>query len=176
MFDERELIKQCLTGNRLAEKQLYDKYSALFFGICLRYSNSREEAEDMLVTGFTNIFLNLSAYSFRGSFEGWMKRIIVHNAIDYIRKHREEANLSENLAVEAGDYAADNVFRHMTAKDIVKAIQRLPQTYRSVFNLYAIEGYAHKEIAEILDMNESTVRVYFSKAKKILQKLLKDYR
>ncbi len=175
MYDEKRLIEQCLSGDRKAEKQLYDTYSALFFGICLRYTDKREEAEDMLITGFTQIFLHLSEYQAKGSFEGWMKRIVIHNAIDYVRKRKYDGEAWEDIP--ESDSPSHNATMHrMEAADVMQAIQSLPPLLRTIFNLYAVEGYAHREIAQLLEMNESTVRAYFSKAKKQLQELLSEYR
>lgn len=172
MRDEQKLIEQCLSGDRRAEKQLYDTYSALFFGICLRYAACREEAEDMLVTGFTRIFANLSTYRMNGSFEGWMKRIIVNNAIDQLRSRRE----SESLPPDAAPAVPNSGLQKLEARDVMACIRQLPDLLRTIFNLHAVEGFSHKEIAGMLQMNESSVRVYFFKAKKQLQEMLKDYR
>lgn len=173
MFDEKELIVQCQAGNRKAEKQLFDTYSSLFMGICMRYADSEAEAEDMLISGFTKIFTSLGTYQSFGSFEGWMKNIIVHNAIDLIRS-RPRWNLSEDVVLQepSGTSEIHSVF---AKEDLVKAIRQLPLMQRSIFNLYIVEGFAHKEIAQMLEMNESTVRVYYSKAKKSLKEILKDY-
>lgn len=172
MRDEQKLITQCLSGDRRAEKQLYDTYSALFFGICLRYAEHREEAEDMLVTGFTRIFAKLSTYKMNGSFEGWMKRIMVNNAIDYVRSRQTK----ETLPLDEAEAVPDNGLQKLEAKDVLTCIQQLPPKLRTIFNLFAVEGFSHREIAQMLQMNESSVRVYFFKAKKQLQELLKDYR
>ena len=180
MFDQEELILQCVAGNRKAEKQLFDSYSPLFFGICMRYADSEEEAEDMLVSGFTKIFTRLESYRGAGSLEGWMKNIVVNNAVDWLRTHPrisplEAVPADEGLPLTDVSEYSDASWQ-VEKKDIVKAIRSLPMPQRSIFNLYAIEGFAHKEIAQMLDMSESTVRVYFSKARKYLQEMLKDYR
>lgn len=172
MRDEQKLIKQCLSGDRRAEKQLYDTYSALFFGICLRYARHREEAEDMLVTGFTRIFAKLSTYRMNGSFEGWMKRIIINNAIDHVRNRQE----NETLSSDDVSSVPNNGLQKLEARDVLACIQRLPVLQRTIFNLHAVEGFPHREIAGMLQMNESSVRVYFFKAKKQLQKMLTDDR
>lgn len=172
MRDEQKLIEQCLSGDRRAEKQLYDTYSALFFGICLRYAECREEAEDMLVTGFTRIFANLSTYRKNGSFEGWMKRIIVNNAIDHVRRRQE----NEAISMDKVPAVPNNGQQRLESEDVLACIQRLPALWRTIFNLFAVEGFSHKEIAGMLQLNESSVRVYFFKAKKQLQEMLKDYR
>ena len=174
MYDEKELIRECLSGNRLAEKQLDERYSALFFGICLRYADCREEAEDLLVSGFTMIFEHLPEFRHEGSFEGWMKRIIVHNAIDCLRKrHNHTAERIDEESLETG-ISADSALQRLEAREALEAIRKLPATLRTIFNLYAVEGFTHKEIARKLNMNETTVRVYFQRARTMLQKLLSE--
>jgi len=175
MYDEKELIRQCLSGNRRAEKQLYDLHSARMFGLCLRYANCREEAEDMLVSGFTRIFQRLSEYGNRGSFEGWMKRVMVRNAIDMVRKRQTMVPEEMDRLPAARDKAADGgIQQKLEAMDAMKALQQLPSEYRTIFNLFVIEGCPHKEIARITGINLSTVRVYYSRAKKMLQELLEE--
>ena len=175
MYDEKTLIRECIAGNRRAEKQLYDKYSALFMGICLRYADSREEAEDMLVSGFMRIFTHLSDYEGKGSFEGWMKRLMVSQAVDEMRKRKPQPEpLTEAQAVAEGDGILQPLAR-LQARDVVEALRHLPETQRSVFSLSVIDGYAHREIARMLSITEGAVRVYLHKAKRKLQVLLKEY-
>ena len=175
MYDEKELIKECICGNRLAEKQLYEQYSARFFGICLRYAESREEAEDLLVSGFTLIFKHLSEFRADGSFEGWMKRIIINHAIDGVRsRHTPETQPMEGLQV-AEEQSEKQILQRIDARQVMAAIRQLPPVLRTVFNLHAIEGYAHKEIARKLGIKESSARAYLSKAKDILQKTLTEF-
>ena len=175
MYDEKELIRECICGNRLAEKQLYEQYSARFFGICLRYAESREEAEDMLVGGFTMIFKRLSDFRADGSFEGWMRRIIVNHAIDSVRKrHAPEPLPIEGLQMTE-TATAEHILQRIDARHVMAAIRRLPPVLRTVFNLYAIEGYAHKEIAQRLGIKESSARAYLSTAKTILQETLAEF-
>ena len=180
MFDQKELILQCLAGNRKAEKQLFDSYSPLFFGICMRYAECEAEAEDMLISGFTKIFKRLESYRGAGSFEAWMKNVMVNNAVDWLRTHPRMARLEafpDDDSLNQPDVSEfSDASWQLEKEDIAKAIRSLPMPHRSIFNLYAIEGFAHKEIAQMLEMSESTVRVYFSKAKKYLQEMFKDYR
>lgn len=175
MYDERTLIRECLAGNRQAERQLYESYSARFLGICQRYANSREEAEDMLVSGFMHIFSHLSEYKGKGSFEGWMKRLIISQAIDEVRKRKPQAaSLSEAQAM-ADNESIPNPIARLEARDILNALRQLPETQRVIFSLSVIDGYAHREIARMFSMKEGTVRVNLHKAKKKLQTLLKAY-
>ena len=174
MFDEKELISQCLAGNRVAEKQLFDTYSSCFLGICMRYADSRAEAEDMLITGFTRIFKNLDSYDGSGSFFGWMKSVIIHNAVDWTRQRSDWEYIDDQPSSQRT--FSTKMSHAFDCEEIVMAIRKLPIQYRDIFNLYVVEGFAHKEIAKMLGMNEHTVRVYYSKAKRRLQELLKDYR
>ena len=174
MFDEKNLNTQCRAGNRVAEKQLYDTYSRSFYGICLRYADSEAEAEDMLITGFTLILTKLSSFQGKGSFVRWMKNIIIHNALDLI-KQRPRWDCVDELP-QTGVSDPPLALPHLEVEELLLVMRKLPALYRHIFNLYAVEGFAHSEIAGMLEMNESTVRVYYSKAKRMLQELLKDYR
>ena len=174
MYDEKELIGECISGNRLAEKQLYEQYSARFFGICLRYAESREEAEELLVDGFIRIFKHLPDFKFQGSFEGWMKRIIIRQTIETLRhKHALETVPIGELPL-AGQPGTESSLQRLEVQDIMQSVRKLPPVLRSIFNLYAVEGYTHKEIARELQMKEPTVRVYFQRARALLQKLLTE--
>jgi RNA polymerase sigma-70 factor (ECF subfamily) len=176
MFSEEEIIIECIKGNRKAEKHLYTKYSALFYAICLRYTQSREEAEDVLITGFTSIFESLPMYKKQGSFEGWMKRIMINTAINHYRankKHLLDLDLEE---IDTLNEISQKTYQDINIKDILNQIQRMPQGYKQIFNLYAIEGYKHTEIAEMLNISESTSKTQYAKAKKWLQCHLEDFK
>ena len=169
---EKEIIEGCLKRKRRAQKVLFEKYHASLMGICMRYSKSKSEAEDVLLMGFTRILKKINTYSGKGSFEGWMKRIVVNIAIDNYRhnsKHYFHESIEESFShLEYAEYIPDN----LTLEEILKTIQSLPNGYRVVFNLFAIEGYSHKEIAEMLGITESTSKTQFLKARKKLQLLL----
>jgi RNA polymerase sigma factor (sigma-70 family) len=175
MLSEEDLINECIMGNRLAEKQLYETYSHSFFGICLRYAKSREEAEDVLLTGFTSIFENLPSYKKEGSFEGWMKRIIINTAISNFRtnnKYYENTELNEETQ-NLTQYNDNQTYHKIEAKEIIKLIQQMPEGYQVIFNLHAIEGYKHTEIGKMLEISEGTSKSQYAKAKKWLQTRLK---
>lgn len=171
--DDRFLIRECISGNRHAQKTLYDTYSGKMMGVCLRYATDRSRAEDILQEGFIKIFNNLDRFRNEGSFEGWIRRIIVNTAIEHVRK---EKYISRHVEIEhAYDIALDNsIFENMAAKDLLSLLQQLPPGYRTVFNLYAIEGYTHKEIAEILEIKEGTSKSQLAKARYTLQKMIKE--
>lgn len=170
-FDIHQIIKKCKKNDRIAQKMLYEKYSSLFLGICMRYAKDKAEAEDILQDGFLKIFMNITQYSGTGSFEGWMKRIIVNTAITNYHqniKHyfHEEIDKVKDLEADTDFYVNDNDFSKDELMDI---IQQLPEGYRVVFNLYVMEGYKHKEIAEILNIDQGTSKSQFARAKKIIQ-------
>lgn len=178
MLSEQELIEKCICGDRVAQKQLYDKYNALFFTICLRYMPTKEDAEDVMITGFTAIFTKISTFKQEGSFEGWMKRIIVNTAITALRlnRHHDMEQGDESLEKRGRVESANMIYSQINAKDILAQIQQLPAGYRTIFNLYAIEGYSYEEIAGLLQINIGTVRSQLSKARKTLQKKLEAFR
>jgi len=166
---EERLIAECKRGKSKAQKELYDCYSSVFLGICVRYVKNLAEAEDIMIKGFMKVFQNLDRYEGKGSFEGWMKRIIINESLMYLRK-----NKSMYLEVDI-DYADREPDYHwastnLEVEDLHKMIEDLPMGYRTIFNLYAIEGYSHKEIAEMLEINENTSKSQLSRARAILQK------
>lgn len=179
MLSEQELIEKCICGDRVAQKQLYDKYNALFFAICLRYMPTKEDAEDVLIIGFTSIFTKIGSFKQEGSFEGWMKRIIVNTAITALRsnsKHYEMKQGNEKLGKRGRVESANMIYSQINVKDILSQIQQMPAGYRTIFSLYAIEGYSYEEIAQLLEISIGTVRSQLSKARKTLQKKLEGFR
>jgi RNA polymerase sigma factor (sigma-70 family) len=168
---EDELIKGCVSRDRSAQKRLYDTYSSKMYGICYRYVRDPAEAEDILIVAFTRIFEKISQFKSEGSFEGWIRRIIVNEALTHIRRNRSmylETDLDQ--VDREPDY--DKLQDHLEEEDLLKMIQELPTGYRIVFNLYAIEGYSHKEIANQLGISENTSKSQLSRARTYLQKML----
>jgi len=172
MFLENELIDECLKNNRIAQKQLYEKFSRKMFGVCLRYAKSREDAEDILADVFVHVFVKLSSFKRDGSFEGWIRRIAVNTAITAYRsnlKYNLNDDISQVYDLSVDDESAIDL---MNVQQLRSVIQQMPDGYRMVFNLYAVEGYNHREIATILDINEGTSKSQYSKAKLWLQNRL----
>ena len=170
---EDELITGCRKRDRNAQKALYDTYSSKMYGLCSRYLKDPMEAEDVLVVAFTRILERIDQYKGEGSFEGWIRRIVVNEALTCLRKRRNmhlEAELGE------ADYQLDyrNLEDHLQAEDLVHLINALPTGYRIVFNMYAIDGYSHKEIADTLGISENTSKSQLSRARTYLQKALKE--
>lgn len=168
---EDELIKGCLRRDSSAQKLLYDMYSSKMYGLCYRYVKDSMEAEDVLITAFMKVFDKIQQFKGEGSFEGWIRRIVVNEALTYLRRHRSmylETELEQ--ADREPNYSA--LSDHLEAEDLLKMIQELPTGYRIVFNLYAIDGYSHKEIADQLGISENTSKSQLSRARTYLQKVL----
>ncbi len=167
-MNEKELLERLKKRDSTAQKYLFDKYSALFYGICLRYAYTNDEAEDILQEGFLKIYMNIKKYSGSGSFEGWMKKIIINNAINYYHKDYKYRHYSDikDIGDVADDIEVDEY--DLSHEDLLKVIQELPPGYKQVFNLYAIEGYKHKDIADIMEISENTSKSQYHRAKKIL--------
>lgn len=175
MLLEDELIQKCVCGDRFAQKELYERYSPVLFAICVRYMPTVEDAEDVLIIGFTSIFAKLGMFNFEGNFEGWMKRIIVNTAIDALRvnsRRYEMQNESEKWNNSSVSVSENMIYSHVNVKYIIKQIQQMPTGYKTVFNLSAVEGYSYEEISKMLGISIGTVRSQLAKARKILQRKL----
>ncbi len=172
MRDENSLIEACIRQNRAAQKKLYELYAPKMLGVCFRYAQSKEEAEDMLQEGFIRVFQKLDTFRFQGSFEGWLRRIMVNTAINILRKYQ---NLKYEVDVEEAHYLqselADSI-AVMHTREVIQLVRQLPMGYRTVLNLYAIEGFSHREIAEMLGIEESSSRSQYTRAKALLSRRL----
>jgi RNA polymerase sigma factor (sigma-70 family) len=170
---EEELIKGCVRRERSAQKQLYDTFSSKMYALCCRYVKDSMEAEDVLVTAFTKILDRIDQFKGDGSFEGWIRRVVVNEALTYLRRNR---SMYVETELEAADRDPDyqHLSDHLEAEDLLNMIQELPAGYRMVFNLYAIDGFSHKEIADQLNISENTSKSQLSRARVFLQKLLAD--
>lgn len=165
------LIEGCIKNNRDAQYKLYRLLSAKMFSVCLRYAKDREAAEDILQEGFVKVYNNIEKFRKEGSFEGWVRRIMVNTAVEYYRKNVKMypvVSLEERV-VEV-DY--DTIGDDLEVADIMKLIDQLSHGYRTVFNLYAIEGYSHKEIAETLQISEGTSKSQLARARYLLMDML----
>lgn len=169
--DEQKLIEGCLNSESWAQKKLYELHASAMMSVCVRYVSDRETARDLLQDGFIKLFTKMDTYSGAGSFAGWMRRIFVTTALEYLR--RNDA-LKQSLSIDEYDNFIEDVdvtvLEKISADDLLKCINKLPNGYRTVFNLYAIEGYSHAEIANMLNITENTSRSQFMRARKILQK------
>lgn len=166
-----QLIQDCIIGNRNAQRFLYEKFVAKMYGICLRYSKNRNEAEEILQEGFMQVFKSLTNFKNQGSFEGWIKKIMVYSSIQHYRSKsklylvQSDANYLEGLTTSEED-----IISRLAKKELLQLIQALPPACRLIFNLYVFEGMKHREIAEQLGISEGTSKSNFFDAKILLQK------
>ncbi len=165
-MDLEELIHNCKKGKRKAQAELYRKYSGILFGMCLKYSRNKTEAEDNLHDSFMTIFNKIDQFNFNGSFEGWIKRITVNTVLQKYRKEQHLNVVSENT-VEEMDVDTDQV--DISLSTLLGYIQELPNKYRLTFNLYVLDGYSHKEISEMLGTSAGTSKSNLARAKMILR-------
>ena len=166
----KRLVKACLEGNREAQRTLYESLSPKMFPVCLRYMSSREEAEDVLQEGFVTLFSKLDSYSGKGSFEGWARKIFVNTALMQLRKNdvlKETEDLEGAWDISSQD---PTIIQNIGYQELLEIIESLPPGFRTVFNMYVIEGYSHKEIGEALGISENTSRSQLQRARMILQK------
>ena len=168
MEDLEKLISDCKAGKREAQSRLYETYAPKLFGVCLRYSRDETEAEDTLHEGFIIIFGKIGQFSFKGSFEGWMKRIMVNISLEKCR-NRYKMNTVEDISIYESRSVEEDVFAEINANQLLEMIRDLSPRYRMVFNLYAIDGYSHKEIAEMMGISDGTSKSNLARARKILQ-------
>lgn len=169
-----KLIESCMKGDRAAQKVLYDRLAPRMFPVCIRYVGDRELAEDVLQDGFVTLFTRLDSYKGEGSFEGWARKIFVTTALMELRR-KDALKMSEDLETVRGMKAeATTQLQSIGYKDLMKLITQLPPGFRTVFNMYAIEGYSHKEIGEILGISETTSRTQLSRARVWLQNKIKE--
>ena len=168
---EQEMIEGCKKGDRHAQKLLYDRFSGKMFAVCCRYVKDQMEAEDVLVTAFTKILDRIGQYKGDGSFEGWIRRVIVNESLSYLRRNK---SMYLETDIDAADLEPnyERLESQLEAEDLLKLISELPSGYRIVFNLYEIDGYSHKEIGNQLGINESTSKSQLSRARSLLQKRL----
>jgi len=169
---EEAILKGCLQNDPAAQRELYNRYSPKMLSVCYRFAHNREDAEDMLQEGFIKIFSQMHTFGNRGAFEGWIRRIIVHTCINVLKKNKkfnESVDIIHATAVQVRDESIPSIVQ---AKQIVECIRMLPIGYRTVLNLYAIEGYSHREIGAMLDIEESTSRSQYTRAKAMLEDIL----
>ncbi|MCW3805972.1 RNA polymerase sigma factor [Plebeiibacterium marinum] len=170
MENLEDIIKRCQKNNSKAQRLLYDTFSPWLFGVCLQYCKDRTEAEDNLQEGFIKIYTNIKKYRFEGSFEGWMRRIVVNTIIESFRK-KHPVYFVESLENIVKDEPADteNTVEVINPKELLSMIEELPPKYKLVFNLYAMEGLSHQEISEVLGISTGTSKSNLSRARKILK-------
>ena len=174
-MDEPTLLKKCIEGDPKAQRKLFDMFAPKMFGVCLRYAKNTEQAEDVLQDGFVKVFTKLSHFKGGGSLEGWIRRIMVNTSLDQIRKNHK---FQDNVVMDAVDYKLEGqsvILEGLIEQDLLKLINAMPDGYKTVFNLFAIEGYSHKEIAEQLGVSENTSKSQYSRARSYLKMKLEEF-
>jgi len=183
-MDEDNLLKECLSGNIRAQKVLYERYASRMFGVCLRYAPDQNTAEDFMQEGFIRIFMKLGSYKSQGSLEGWMRRVMVNTSLEFLRKKdilRNSVELEYHEWTDEGAHSAvmtennDDSYESMVPANVLyNALQEMPMGFRTVFNLYAVEEYSHKEIGNMLNISEGTSKSQYARARAWLQKKLSE--
>jgi RNA polymerase sigma factor (sigma-70 family) len=171
---ENDLINGCIAGNRRMQELLYQRFAPKMYAVCLRYANNADDANDLLQEGFIKVYRNLDKFRKEGSFEGWVRRIFVNTAIEHYRRKVNMNSVSEREESTAEE-GAWNALDHLAEKDIIGLVQDLSPGYRTVFNMYVIEGYSHREIADMLGISEGTSKSQLARAKAILQKKVSEF-
>ena len=172
-MDDAELVEKCLRKDPNAQRALFDKFAPKMLGVCKRYAKSTEQAEDVLQDAFIKVFTKLDNYK-GGSLEGWIRRIMVNTSLDQIRK---EIKFQDNIAMDQVDYKIEHqgyILEGLMEEDLLKLINEMPAGYKTVFNLFAIEGYSHKEIAEQMNISENTSKSQYSRARAFLKTKLEE--
>lgn len=176
-YTEQDILEGCRRNERLLQEHLYKKYYSLFLKLCARYAKDMQDAEQLMQDGFLKIFGHINDYSGKGSFEGWMRRIVVNTCLDYLKSKYLKNSMQLHFPTEIGEssaFSVDNTALDKIAmKDMLGIIQTLPPMSRTVFNLFVFDGYSHKEIGAMLDMSEGTSQWHVNNARKNLQQKIK---
>lgn len=168
MTDEQKLVKDCLKGDRKAQFELYRQFAGKLYGMCLRYGNTVQDAQDILQEGFVLIFNKLHTFKFEGSLEGWMKKLMIRTAWEWLRKNKKHNSANDINEDSMNCIANESAIDEIEIEELNRHIRSLPPGFRMVFNLYAIEGYAHREIAAMLNISVNASKSQYSRAKKQL--------
>ncbi len=169
---EELMLAGCLKNNAASQEALYNRFSPRMLGVCYRFAKNREDAEDMLQEGFIKVFTQMHQYRNEGALEGWIRRIVVHTCINNLKKNKKFSDSIDITHANGVHVREEMIPSIMQAKQVVECIRMLPLGYRTVLNLYAIEGFSHKEIGGLLDIEESTSRSQYTRAKAMLEEIL----
>ena len=169
---EELMLQGCLENTAAAQEALYHRFSPRMLGVCYRFARNREDAEDMLQEGFIKVFSQIHQFRNQGALEGWVRKIIVHTCINVLKKNKKFTDSVDLFHANSIYLNENNIPSILQAKQVIECIRLLPVGYKTVLNLYAIEGYSHKEIASILDIEESTSRSQYTRAKSMLEDVL----
>jgi RNA polymerase sigma-70 factor (ECF subfamily) len=169
---EELMVQGCLDNIASAQEALYSRFSPRMLGVCYRFARNREDAEDMMQEGFIKVFTQIHQFRGQGALEGWIRRIVVHTCINILKKNKKFTDSVDLFHANSIYLNENNIPSILQAKQVVECIRQLPLGYKTVLNLYAIEGFSHKEIAAILDIEESTSRSQYTRAKSMLEEVL----
>lgn len=169
---EEQMLQGCLKNIASVQEALYNRFSPRMLGVCYRFARNREDAEDMMQEGFIKVFSQIHQFRGQGALEGWIRRIIVHTCINILKKNKKFSDSLDLFHASTLHLNENNIPSLLQAKQVVECIRLLPLGYRTVLNLYAIEGYSHREISSILDIEESTSRSQYTRAKSMLEDIL----
>ena len=173
-MDDNTLVKKCLEGDLRAQRALFEKFASKMLGVCIRYTKDVEEAEDVLQDGFVKVFTKLDRYNGEGVLEGWIRRIMVNTALDQLRKN---AKFQDDISLDKVDFKIEregHIIESLVEEDLLKLVNEMPPGYKAVFNMFAIEGYFHKEIADEMGISENTSKSQYSRARAYLQMKLEE--
>lgn len=172
--DDQQLVQQILSGKSAASKRLYERHETYWFRLCLRYGRIRSEAQDIFQEGVIKVFRGLERFdAAKGSFQAWSNRVMVNEALKYLQKNQWQQSFEDLEAADAEPDISENILGKITVKELIEIVQQLPAGYRVIFNMYEIEGYSHREIAEAMNISIGTSKSQLSRAKKILQQKIK---
>ncbi len=169
---EEQMLQGCLKNIASVQEALYNRFSPRMLGVCYRFARNREDAEDMMQEGFIKVFSQIHQFRGQGALEGWVRRIVVHTCINILKKNKKFSDSVDLFHASTLHLNENNIPSLLQAKQVVECIRLLPLGYRTVLNLYAIEGYSHREISSILDIEESTSRSQYTRAKSMLEDIL----
>ena len=173
-MDDSALLEKCIDGDQKAQRMLFERFAPKMLGVCLRYTKNKEQAEDVLQDAFVKVFTKLDKYNNQGSLEGWVRRIMVNTSLDQIRKN---VKFQSNVVFEDVDFRIElkgNVIDKMAAEDLLGLVNQMPVGYKLVFNMFAIEGYSHREIANELNISENTSKSQYARARAYMKKKLEE--
>lgn len=173
-MDDSTLVKNCVKGDQRSQRMLFEKFAPKMLGICMRYAKNTQQAEDVLQEGFIKVFTKLEHYSGKGSLEGWIRRVMVNTSLDQIRKN---VKFQDNVAMDDVSYKLELsafIIEGLQEQDLLQLISEMPEGYKVVFNMFAIEGFSHKEIAAELGISENTSKSQYSRARAYLKVKLEE--
>lgn len=177
----KAIVEGCVREERKCQQMIFEMYYGKMMSACLRYISDRDEAQDVVQDGFIKVFNSIAKFDFNGSFEGWVRRIVVNTAIDHIRKKKKDIFqvtdhefIMNNYSDERDEKEDESIYANLKSREIIDAVQQLSPAYRTVFSMYVIDGYSHQQIADLLSINIGTSKSNLAKARMNLQKVLKE--